>query len=132
MAKERSATILEKLNLAGMILSVLCIIHCFSVPIIIALFPLVGAELLHDPIIEIALVGSGLLLSGGVVIRDYRRYHHKLSIVLAVFAGFALMIGGILSHGTFFEQLLLIGGASIVTWGMYQNYKAHQKVCSAK
>lgn len=132
MANKPKKTLTHKLNLAGMALSALCIVHCFSVPVIIALFPLLGAELLHNPAIELGLVGSGLLLSGTVVIRDYLKHHHKVTIVLAVLTGFALMMAGILLHGEMhlLEQVLLIGGASIVTAGMYANYKAHKITCA--
>ena len=124
-------SISEKLGIAGMVLSFICIIHCMSVPILLALFPLVSAELVSDPIIEFGLVGSGFVISGSVAIKDYLKYHRNLSILLTVFAGFTVMTTGLLLHGAWYEHVVMIGGAMLVAWGMYRNYNAYKISCAS-
>lgn len=124
-------SISEKLGIAGMALSFICIIHCMSVPVLLALFPLVSAEFVSDPLIEFGLVGSGFLISGSVAIKDYLKHHRSLSILGTVFAGFIVMSAGLLLHGNWYEHLVMILGALLVAWGMYRNYNAYKISCAS-
>lgn len=123
----------ERVSLAGMWLSLLCAIHCMSVPVIMLVFPVffAGVEFLDNPLLELSIMGAGLLLSGTVVVRDYIRTHHDKTILLSVFGGFALSFAGVGFHHHWYGHVLLIAGSLSVAYGVWKNYKAHRKVCKA-
>lgn len=123
----------ERVSLAGMWLSLLCAIHCMSVPVIMLAFPVLftGVEFLDNPMLEMGIMGAGLLLSGTVVVRDFIRNHRNKFILLAVFGGFFLSFSGIAYHHHWYGHVLLIVGSLSVAYGVWKNYKAHRKVFRA-
>ena len=122
----------ERLSLAGMWLSLLCMLHCIATPLIMLLFPVyfAGLEFLDDPMLEVGLLGGGLLLSGTVVIRDFFKNHRNKLILLLVFGGFALTFVGIGFHHHWYGHVLLVVGSLSIAFGVYKNYRAHRGVCA--
>ncbi|MEM6455104.1 MAG: MerC domain-containing protein [Acidobacteriota bacterium] len=88
-----------------MVVSTLCVLHCVSLPIVLAMFPLTSVHWMTGEAAEWVLLVSAVaiaLLSLGL---GYRR-HRSRSVLLLFASGLLLLVG---SHVTTHETALTAG-----------------------
>lgn len=111
---------------AGIWLSTICLIHCITFPLLVAILPVfkVVFEVSH-------WVEAGLLLStAGIgtysLWHGYKLHHHKLIPLILFFSGLLLMIFSHAFHshdGSFLKVLGEISGALFIASALFINLR---------
>jgi ABC-type iron transport system FetAB permease component len=125
---------MQKADKIGVSLSVMCAIHCAVWPLLLTIFPLIGAEAFHNHTFELLLIGSSALIAGYTLIKDYTNHKKSRAIFVAI-AGFALIA---LSHFHYTSQWPLLtdnmvtaSGGMIIASSYFWNWRL-RKTCKAK
>lgn len=116
-------------NRLGMALSLLCAIHCISMPFLAVSLPFLGSYFESNPWIEYLLLGSGLVLGGGITVHNYFKHHRNLPVLLVVLSGFSFLFVAHFFHGHWMETPIVVFGAILVAFGLYFNHKYAHNVC---
>jgi hypothetical protein len=105
----------------GLSLSLACSVHCLAMPFVIAFLP-AGGDLLRNPVLEIALLGSSILLASYTLIRDFRHLHRNYASLGLLFVGITLLLISQAGHSHEGINLLAplaglaIFGAYVLNW----------------
>ena len=120
------------LDKIGFFLSLLCAVHCASMPLLVALLPLVGAGFLHNPVIELVLIGSTILLAGAILIKDYRTIHRNYTPLVLLFVGLTVKLLGIFIFQHQYEPVIITSGAAFILLAYVANWRlraTHRPAC---
>ncbi|MEO6695959.1 MAG: MerC domain-containing protein [Ignavibacteria bacterium] len=83
-----------KLDLIGFSASTICAIHCALMPFIILFLPLLGLEIIANPIIEYSVIFSSMLIGFYTFKHGYFK-HHRKAYPFAIFViGLVLIVAG--------------------------------------
>ncbi len=115
------------LNKVGFWLSILCTIHCLSMPILISFLPYLGESFLSESA-EIYLVIASAVLAIYLLLKDYRNHQNILPLFLL---SIALIMNGL---GLFWvdasnEIFCNVIGALLMATAYWLNWNAHRKAC---
>ncbi len=115
------------LNKVGFWLSILCTIHCLSMPILISFLPYLGESFLSESA-EIYLVIASAVLAIYLLLKDYRNHQNILPLF---FLSIALTMNGL---GLFWvdasnEIFCNVIGALLMATAYWLNWNAHRKAC---
>jgi hypothetical protein len=111
----------------GMLISVVCVIHCLAIPIILLLFPLLSRELLPQEDMTHAILLGFILGVGGIAFITGYRVHGQWRPVAWLVAGLGLAV-----FATFFvhdklghtwEPIFAIGGSLCLARAHYLNHQ---------
>ncbi|MES2387498.1 MAG: MerC domain-containing protein [Bacteroidota bacterium] len=117
-----------KSDAVGLLLSVLCGIHCLALPVAMSVMPVLGDSVLMSHTTEHVILAVGFLFGAYVFIRDYQ--HHKLRLpVLLFLSGMGIVIMRELGITDLPAMLLTILGSGLSIAAFVVNYK-HRKACS--
>lgn len=109
---------------AGVVLSVICLIHCLSAPLLIGALP-AFAWALPENVFHIALLVGVLPVGVLAFAKGYRR-HGDLTVVLVGAVGLTLLVGGTLiahSVGELAETLTVAAGTLTLAWAHLRNWR---------
>ena len=116
----------------GFFLSLLCAVHCASMPLLIAVIPLTGAGFLHNPILEIALLSTTVLIAGIILIKDYLHIHKTFTPLCLLLVGVAAKLSGIFIFGQQYEPVIITSGAAFILLAYLANWRLraiHRPAC---
>ena len=112
----------------GIILSMLCLVHCLSMPIIVTLLPLAG-EKYFSHTSEIYLVIGSLAIAGYILRKDYQKHHQNLPILLVLAAAVTQLLGLFVVTPSL-ETYFVVVGSGILVIAYLLNFRFHKKVCT--
>lgn len=104
----------SQLDVFGAIAAFACAAHCLCLPVLLALAPWTGIELLDNHLFDIGLVLFALTIGGYAIARGVRR--HRRSQVLAWFSiAVVLLLTGLATvhDGWMHAPILAVGGAAL-------------------
>ncbi|WP_106794896.1 MerC domain-containing protein [Aquimarina sp. Aq78] len=118
----------------GFSASFLCMLHCIFLPIVIAIFPLMGLAFLTDEFYEIFLIGASLMIAMFAIYNGYKKYHGKLLPVFLCLTALVLFCIGFLIENHFLERTLHFLGTFFLIIAHYYNWKftKDHKSCKIK
>lgn len=126
MSRNSSPNVTGKLDKAAVALSGLCLVHCLALPLIVALFPIFGAEIVdhatfHQIILIVVVPTTVLALGAG-----YNR-HRRLSVpILGALGVVALVVAAFAVHalGTeLAERGVTVAGGLLIAAAHIQNFR---------
>ncbi len=117
----------QKLDLAGMSISILCAIHCLSLPVILSVGAFSGFSFLANPAIEMTVIGLGLVVAICSILPNYLKLHGQIHPLLFVIFGFALIFLGHLFGHSILGTLIISIGAFSVAFAHYLNIRLNKK-----
>ena len=132
MSKIQATNGKNRLDKVGFFLSLLCAVHCASMPLLVAVIPLMGAGFLHNPILELILLSTTVVIAGVILIKDYLQTHKSLIPILLLLAGVAAKLSGIFIFGQQYEPVIITSGAAFVLLAYLANWRlraAHRAAC---
>ena len=68
----------------GIAASVACAIHCAITPLLISSLPLFGVNIVHNPVIEILLLGAAFVFGVYTLWHGFKKHHHNF-ITIGIF-----------------------------------------------
>ncbi|MFM1913030.1 MAG: hypothetical protein RIR51_868 [Bacteroidota bacterium] len=114
----------------GITLSILCAIHCLSLPLILFFAPYIASSFVFNESFEWFLVIISFLLAAFLLIKDYRRHKNLIPIILLSLAFLTKLIDFIVNQESYhwFYGICLGVFISLAYWKNYQ----HKTTCSCK
>ena len=91
---KKKATLFKKLDLAGMILSGLCALHCSLIPLIILLGMGTGLRWVMSHEIEMTFLFVSFAIASLSLIYGYFRFHRRAVVILLAILGFVFFVIG--------------------------------------
>lgn len=118
----------KKWDVMGIGLSVLCAIHCLSVPFLMGVLPLVGLDFVADHEFEWVMMSIIFVVAGVSYFNGYRRHGKKaifvfLAIGVVIFAGIRPLLAEEL------HPLATIVGGVVFVLGHWKNWHWHKPTC---
>jgi len=119
------------LDKAGIIVSVLCAIHCLSLPILVSILPLIGLQFLSNEIVEFIFILLALFIATLSLSGSYFKIHRNFFPIAVLLIGFLILIVG---RNLFeeFEVVLTVTGALVVITAHIINWKLSNKTLAIK
>lgn len=100
---------------AGMLASALCLVHCLGLPLLLAIFPMLGLG--HDEDFHAAMVGVALLAALAALAPGYAT-HRRASVALSGAAGLGSLAAAVFlvgpRYGEATEIWLTVAGAGLL------------------
>jgi MerC mercury resistance protein len=105
---------IRRRDAVGMLVSLLCLVHCLVAPLLIAAVPALGIGFLAMDGIHFAFALAVLLAAVVALIPGYR-HHHRVSVLVLGAAGvFAVTVGATLPEGLPETGVTSIGSALMI------------------
>ena len=84
----------RKINLdaLGVTASILCAIHCAILPLVLASLPILGINILHNPLFEYGMISVAFAIGTTALWHGFNRHHHRLTPWLLFTGGMLLLI----------------------------------------
>ena len=116
------ASYVAKLDLAGMVLSVACAIHCLATPVLSSALPVLGFEFLGHEGFELGMIAAIVLLAGFTFINGFRIHGKKGHFLLGVIgSAIFLLVRPFVDHSL--EPYATLLGGTVFVWGHLLNWK---------
>ncbi len=92
-------------DILGIGTSVACALHCAVLPLFLTSFPLLGVNIIHNPVFEFSMIGLAFFI-GMLAFRHGYRRHHRSAVPFGLFsAGMLFLLAKQYWHN--YELLLL-------------------------
>ncbi|OWY20826.1 MerC domain-containing protein [Sphingobacteriales bacterium UPWRP_1] len=115
----------KRLQSAGIVLSLLCAVHCMALPLLLMAGSFAAVSVLSNPWMELGLLPVGFAIAGWVLYKDYRLHSRKMPLLLFMFG----VVAGVV--GLIFHFHLFIGvGALLVMAAQFANFRVHKVYCA--
>lgn len=105
----------------GIGLSLLCAVHCLATPVLVALIPVAGHSILHNPLIEFGLLAISVVFAGSILLKDRKLHGNNKPISLAV-AAFLMMLTTQIFH--LHSIIYSLSGALMLILAYILNWRA--------
>ncbi len=106
---------------AGFFTSMLCAIHCSSIPVLISLGLLSSSSWLHNHMIDWVVIGIGILIATYSLIGDYLKLHKNLTPLLMAGVGFVFLFLGMIEHHGWMLVFSVVGGLLVASSHLYNH-----------
>lgn len=114
----------------GLILSIICAIHCLSLPIFLFFAPYIASSFAFNENIEWLLVGSSFLLAGILLYSDFKK-HRQFQPLVWLGAAVVSKLVELLVHNKSIDWIFGLTLGVFVTFAYWINYK-HKTTCRCK
>lgn len=118
-----------RMDLLGMAISAICLVHCVALPLLMALMPVVGIALPEWPLLEWSMVLLTAIVGGYAIWKGYTMVHRHKGIVGAFATGFLLVLIANLSLPESLEIVLKGAGALLLIWAHLRNRAESRRCC---
>jgi hypothetical protein len=109
------------IDLLGTCLSLVCALHCLSVPLLVTVLPLVGAGMLLGGWLEVLLIAASVALATGSLCYGFRR-HRRWRVLIALGAALTMLAVRRFLASEPFELLCVVMGAAVLAGGHFLSH----------
>lgn len=119
------------LDFVGFSASLLCAIHCASLPFLMTMSALGGIEFLEDPRLEWGMILLSFVIASSSLFNGYRNQHGKFQAIKVVVLGFGLIAASRLVEDPSLEPVFMTLGGISVAVAHWINWKLgkHSEAC---
>ncbi|WP_299684163.1 MerC domain-containing protein [uncultured Dokdonia sp.] len=110
------------LDIIALTSSLICAIHCVTIPILLSFSSLSNLYFLENPYIEWSFITVGIVFVFISLWPSYTRNHHKIKPLLFASLGFTLIAVGRLEFTALWEISNTVIGALLVSLAHYFNW----------
>jgi len=114
----------------GVLLSIVCAIHCLSLPIFLFFAPYLASSFAFSPNLEWILVLSSFLLAAIILVLDFRKHRQPLPLYFLVL-GIIIKLADMFLDNQPYSWLFGILLGLVISLAYWVNY-THKKSCSCK
>lgn len=126
MSKYKFVTI-EKI---GVLLSIVCAVHCLTLPIFLFFAPYLASSFAFSSNLEWILVISSFVLAAFILVMDYRKHRQPLPLYFLGVGIIIKVLDMVLSNQSYAWLFGILLGA-VISIAYWVNYK-HKKACTCK
>jgi hypothetical protein len=109
-----------RLDLVGTCVSLVCALHCLTVPLLVAVLPLAGAGVLLGGSLEILFIVVSVALASGTLCWGFRR-HRRWRVLIALGAALSMIAVGRFLASEPYELVCVVVGAVVLAGGHLLN-----------
>lgn len=102
----------KPLDKAGIIVAVLCALHCLLVPVVLPTLALMGLSFLGFELFERIILSVSLLIGGIAVVLGIRHHQSPWPLLLLTLGGILYFNKNFFGHG--WEPLMIVAGAAFI------------------
>lgn len=114
----------------GVFLSIICAIHCLTLPIFLFFAPYLASSFAFSANLEWILVGSSFLLATIILVLDFRKHRQPLPLYF-LGLGFLIKLLDIFLINQSYAWIFGIFLGLVISLAYWVNYK-HKKTCTCK
>lgn len=114
----------------GVLLSIVCAIHCLSLPIFLFFAPYLASSFAFSPNLEWILVLSSFLLAAIILVLDFRKHRQPLPLYFLVLGIMIKLVDMFLDNQSYSWLFGILLGL-VISLAYWVNY-THKKSCSCK
>lgn len=114
----------------GVLLSIICAVHCFTLPIFLFFAPYLASSFAFNSNLEWFLVISSFLLAAIILVLDFRKHRQPLPLYFLVVGIMIKLVDMFLENQSYAWLFGILFGVVIST-AYWVNYK-HKKSCTCK
>lgn len=122
MKGSESTSIIAKMDIVGMGLSVACAVHCLAAPVLLSTLPLLGIEFVGHEGFESVMIAMIAILAGFTFFKGYRTHGRKGHLALGAF-GLLVFLFLRPSVSVALEPYATVLGGSAFVIGHFLNWK---------
>jgi hypothetical protein len=111
------------LDLFGFFASILCAVHCATIPILLTVSTWSGLQLLSNPSIEIMVLCASTALALVSIVPAYIKFHRRPDAIVLISIGFILIGLSRLNVMEVWEIFLTSAGAALVASAHILNWR---------
>lgn len=115
------------LDIAGILASSLCALHCAAVPMLIAFGIISGSHWLHNHLIDWLIISIGFIIAGYSLVRDFKTKHKSVVPVCIAGIGFTSLLFAMSDHhhGILHTFFSVTGGLTVAIAHFINIRKSH-------
>ncbi len=114
----------------GVLLSIVCAVHCLTLPIFIFFAPYLASSFAFSSNLEWILVISSFVLAAFILVLDYRKHQQPLPLYFLGVGIIIKVLDMVLSNQSYAWLFGILLGA-VISIAYWVNYK-HKKSCTCK
>ena len=113
----------KKLNLdaLGVTASILCAIHCAVLPLLVASLPILGIDILQNPLFEYGMIALAFVIGTTALWHGFNRHHRRLTPWLLFTGGMSCLIAKEIWSA--YELLILPFAVLLIVSAHWLNYR---------
>jgi MerC mercury resistance protein len=109
-----------RLDLVGTCMSLMCALHCLTVPLLVTVLPLAGAGVFLGGSLEVLFIAASVVLATGSLCWGFRR-HRRWQMFIVLGAALTMIgVGRFLARESF-ELVFVVMGAAVLAGGHLLN-----------
>jgi hypothetical protein len=109
-----------RLDLMGTCVSLMCALHCLTVPLLVTVLPLAGAGVFLRGSLEVLFIAASVALATGSLCWGFRR-HRRWQMFIVLGAALTIIGVGRFLAREFFELVFVVMGAAVLAGGHLLN-----------
>jgi hypothetical protein len=109
-----------RLDLVGTYVSLMCALHCLTVPLLVTVLPLAGAGVFLGGSLEVLFLAASVALATGSLCWGFRR-HRRWQMFIVLGAALMMIAVGRFLASESFELVFVVMGAAVLAGGHLLN-----------
>jgi hypothetical protein len=109
-----------RLDLMGTCVSLMCALHCLTVPLLVTVLPLAGAGVFLGGSLEVLFIAASVALATGSLCWGFRR-HRRWQMFIVLGAALTMIAVGRFLASESFELVFVVMGAAVLAGGHLLN-----------
>jgi hypothetical protein len=109
-----------RLDLMGTCVSLMCALHCLTVPLLVTVLPLAGAGVFLGGSLEVLFIAASVALATGSLCWGFRR-HRRWQMFIVLGAALTMIAVGRFLARESFELVFVVMGAAVLAGGHLLN-----------
>lgn len=114
----------------GVLLSIVCAVHCLTLPIFLFFAPYLATSFAFSSNLEWILVISSFLLAAFILVLDYQKHHQPLPLYFLGFGIIIKFLDMVLANQSYAWLFGILLGV-VISIAYWVNY-THKKTCTCK
>jgi hypothetical protein len=120
------------LDVFGFSTSLLCAIHCLTLPLLMTVSTWSGLEILHNDSVELTVLFFGLVFAIVSIVPSYFRCHRSKTAIFLVVLGFSLIALARIIISPFWEMIISAIGATTIGYAHFLNWRLCRNGAASK